>query len=165
MTPFDIVHEFTCSPERFWEVFFDDAFNAALNPRVGLRERRFLELEDTPTHKHWKVLALPERELPGFVKAFVSGELGYVETASFDKVANRIDCKVEPTLMKEKIEIASTYTLETIAPGRLKRSYVGSVNVKVPLVGRKAEEFIIRDMSASYDKTAVFTNEWLAQNP
>ena len=165
MTQFEIVHEFTCEPGRFWEVFFDDAYNAALNPRVGLRERRFLEMNDTPTHKQWKLKALPERELPGFLRAFVSGEFGYIETATLDKQANRIECKIEPTMLADKIEIGATYSLEPLPGGKLRRTYAGSVSVKVPLIGKKAEEFIIRDMGASYDKTAAFTNEWLAQNP
>jgi len=162
MKKFEIVHEIACDAARFWEMFFDDAYNEALYKQVGLKERRFLELTDTPTHKHWVMRVIPERDLPGFLKKLVNGDFGYEETATLDKAANQITCKIRPTLLSERITIESTYTLEPIGPDRVRRIYAGTVDVALPLVGGKIEEFILRDVEASYTTTAAFSNEWLA---
>ena len=42
-----------------------------------------------------------------------------------------------------------------------KRVVDGDVTVKIPLVGRKAEEHICKKLEESYEKSARFTQQWL----
>ena len=41
----------------------------------------------------------------------------------------------------------------------------GNVQVKIPIVGRKAEEHVCSKLRKSYEESARFTQEWLRNNP
>jgi hypothetical protein len=161
MSHFKFVHDQNCDPAKFWEVFFDQAYNDALYPHVGVKERQFLDMQDHGATKTWVLRVFPVRDLPGFVKKLVSGDLGYIEHATMDKAANRINCRIEPTLFKDKTKISAVYSIESLGPGKVRRTFEGDVEVSMPLIGRKVEEFIIADMTKAYQNIADFTNEWL----
>jgi hypothetical protein len=165
MSHFNIVHEVECPLSRYWDIFFDEAYNQALYARIGVKERRWLEMKDGPTTRSWVLRIIPQRDLPEFVKKIVKGDLGYVETSTLDKATNAIDCHIEPTLLKDKTKIHAIYKIEEIAPGRLRRSFAGDITVGIPLVGRKIEQFIISDIDRSYELTARFTSEWARSHP
>lgn len=162
MSHFKFVHEQNCDPARYWEVFFDEAYNLAIYKHVGTKERKFLEMQDHGATKTWVLRVFPERDLPDFVKKLIHGDLGYIEHATMDKAKNRIESRIEPTLFKDKTKINAVYTIESIAPGKVRRIFEGDVHVSFPLVGKKVENIILTDMEKAYDAIAVFTNEWLA---
>jgi hypothetical protein len=162
MSHFKLVHEQNCTPEKFWEVFFDDAYNKAIYKHVGTKERQFLDMQDQGDIKTWVLRVFPERDLPDFVKKLVKGDLGYIEHATMYKARNRIESRIEPTLFKDKTKINSVYTLESIGPNKVRRTMEGDVDVSFPLVGKKVEGIIVADLEKAYQAIADFTNEWLA---
>lgn len=164
MSHFKLVHEQNCNPERFWEVFFDEAYNQAIYKHVGTKERQFLEMHDHGDTKTWVLRVFPERDLPDFVKKIIKGDLGYIEHATMYKARNRIESRIEPTLFKDKTKINAVYTVEAIGPQKVRRTFEGDVEVSFPLVGKKVENIIVTDMEKAYDGIATFTNEWLANH-
>ena len=162
MSHFKFVHDVNADPERFWEVFFDDAYNQAVYKYVNVKERQFLDLQDDGVLKTWKLRVFPQRDLPDFVKKVVKGDLGYIEHGSMKKGSNRIESRIEPTLFKDKTKISASFSIEPIAPGKVRRTFEGDVEVSFPLVGGKVEKLILADMEKAYDQIAAFTNEWLA---
>jgi hypothetical protein len=164
MSHFKLVHEQNCNPEKFWEVFFDDAYNKAIYKHVGTKERQFLDLQDHGDTKTWVLRVFPERDLPDFVKKLVKGDLGYIEHAVMHKSKNRIESRIEPTLFKDKTRINSVYTVESIGPNKVRRTMEGDVDVSFPLIGKKVESVIVADLEKAYQAIADFTNEWLANH-
>jgi hypothetical protein len=164
MSHFKFVHEQNCDPARFWEVFFDEAYNQATYAYVGVKERQFLDMQDDGKIKTWVLRVFPQRDLPEFVKKMMKGDLGYIEHARMDKAANRIESRIEPTLFKDKTKINAVYTVASTAPGKCVRTFEGDVEVSIALIGRKVEDFIVADMTKAYNSIAEFTNEWLAKH-
>ena len=164
MSHFKLVHDQNCGPEKFWEVFFDEPYNRALYKYVGTKERQFLELHDHGATKTWQLRVFPERDLPEWVKKVVRGDLGYIEHAVMDKAKHRIVSRIEPTLFKDKTKINVVYSIEEIAPGKVRRTFEGDVEVSIPILGRKVESLIISDMEKAYQSIADFTNDWLVQH-
>jgi len=162
MSHFKFVHEINADPAAFWENFFDDAYNEELHKHVNVRERQFLDLKDDGVTKSWTLRVFPQRDLPDFVKKVVKGDLGYIEYGVMKKGSNRIDSRIEPTLFKDKTKISASFSIEPIAPGKVRRTFEGDVEVSFPLVGGKVEKLILADMEKAYDQIAAFTNEWLA---
>jgi Protein of unknown function (DUF2505) len=165
MSHFKLVHDQNCDPKRFWEVFFDEDYNRAIYKHVGTKERKFLEMNDSGNSKTWILRVFPERDLPEFVKKIVKGDLGYIEHAVMDKSRNRIESRIEPTLFKDRTKINVVYTIESIGPKQVRRTFEGDVEVNIPLVGKRVEHLIIADMEKVYQSIADFTNEWLVTHP
>lgn len=163
MTSFSIVHDFDGTPDAFWRVFFHEPYNVELYKRLKMKERTVLYREDDEQQIRFSIRVVPERDLPGFLKKIVGGDLGYVETSVFHRAQNRLDVKVEPTLMKERTKIAATYQLVETSPGKLRRTFSGTVDISIPLAGGKIEGVVIEDMRKSYDTAAQVTREWLAR--
>ena len=161
MTPFSIVHHFETDRDTFWKIFFHEPYNEELYQRIGVKERRLLEKAETPEGIHFVVRIMPRRDLPGFLKKLIGGDLGYTEISTWHRATDTIDVRVEPTLVKDKVEIKALYKLEPDGPGRLKRTFAGTISVDVLLVGRKVEEFVIADMTRAYDTAAQVTSEWI----
>jgi hypothetical protein len=161
MTPFKFVAEFPCDPDKFWKLFWHDPYNVELYGRIGVKERRFLEKVETDDAIRFKLRIMPQRDLPGFIKKLVGGDLGYTEMSTWHKKDNRIVCHIEPTLFKEKTKIDAIYTITPIGPGRVRRVFDGSISISIPLAGKKIEEFIVSDMEKAYQTAAQVTVEWL----
>lgn len=160
-TPFKFIAEFPTDPAPFWKLFWDDAYNKDLYARLDVKERRFLERVEDDEKIVFQLRVMPKRDLPGFIQKLVGGDLGYTEISTWWKQQNRIDVKVEPTLMKEKSKISATYAITPLAPGRIRRTFEGTVGLSVPLVGGRIEAFIIGDMEKAYQTAADVTVEWI----
>ena len=163
MTPFRFVHDFATDKARYWRVFFNEPFNVAQYERIKVKERKVLEWKETDDTIVRSIKIVPERDLPGFLKKIVGGDLGYIEHNVFHKAKDSMDVVVEPTLMKERTTIKARYWLEFPDPGTVRRIFDGTIDVSLPLVGKKVEQFIIADMARGYDTAAQVTKEWLTK--
>jgi hypothetical protein len=160
-THFKYVHDFECDIPSFWKVFFDEAYNVEMYRRIKVKERTVLERnEDDRTHS-FAVKIMPARDLPGIVKKIVGGDLGYTERSNLDKATNRMEVRIEPTLMKERTKMKGIYWLESLGAGKVRRTFEGDIEVDIPLVGRKVEATVLEDVKHSYDVAAEVTREWL----
>jgi len=160
MTHFAYTHEFATDADRYWEVFFDEDYNRALCDRLGIAQRTVLHrCEDESTIRYEQKL-IPRRTLP-LVRRLVRGDLGFVERATFYKTRSYMDVTIEPTLFAERTDVRATYRVETIAPGRVQRTYEGDVHVDLPLFARTVEAALLEDVRRSFDIAAAVTREWL----
>jgi len=163
VTHFKITHEFATDPATYWKVFLSEGYNVDLYERIGVKERTVLSRSEDDVSARWTVRIVPKRDLPGFLKKIVGGDLGYTEISTLDKVKNVIDVTIEPTLMKERTKIKARYTLTPLGAGRLARTFEGDITVDMPLVGRKVEAAVLEDVEKSYNVAAQVTTEWLAR--
>lgn len=162
-TPFKFVAEFPTDPETFWKLFWHDPYNVELYDRIAVKERRYLEKNDHGDTLQFQLRVIPRRDLPGFLQKIVGGDLGYTEKSTWFKKENRIECDIVPTLMSEKSKIRATYTITPIGEKRIRRVFEGTIDIGVPLIGRKVEQFIVGDMEKAYLAAAATTKEWLAR--
>ncbi len=162
MTHFVIAHDFDADPERFWRLFFDEPYNAALYERLKMKERTVLVKTEDDATIHFEQKILPRRDLPAVIKKLVRGDLGYVETTTYHKGKNYMDVKIEPTLFKDRTDVRARYTITPLAPGKVRRTFEGDIHVDIPFLGRRVEAAVLDDVQRSYDVAAQVTREWLA---
>jgi hypothetical protein len=161
VTHFAFAHDFDADPEQFWKLFFDEPYNDALYVRLNMKERTVLSRTEDDATIHFEQKILPRRDLPAIVKKLVGGDLGYVESTTFYKGKNYMDVKIEPTLLKERTKVRARYTITSIAPGKVRRTFEGDIDVDIPLIGRRVEAVVLVDVKRSYDVAAEVTREWL----
>jgi hypothetical protein len=163
-THFAFTHEFSATPEKFWRVFLHEPYNIELYDRIGVKERTVLDRSEDAGTIRWSVRIVPKRDLPAIIKKVVGGDLGYTEHGTYHKGQDRLDVRIETTLMRDRTRIGGLYSVTPLGAGRLRRTFEGDVHVDVALVGRKVEAVVVDDMRRSYDVAAQVTAEWLAQN-
>jgi hypothetical protein len=161
VTHFAFTHEFATDADRYWDVFFDEAYNRELCARLDIAHRTvLLRYEDDAIIRYEQKL-VPGRELPFVVRQIVRGDLGYVEKATFYKRKSYMDVTIEPTLFKDRTDVRATYSVVTVAPGRVQRTYEGDAHIHLPVVGRAIEAALLEDVRRSFDIAATVTQEWL----
>jgi hypothetical protein len=162
MQRFQIVHEFDGSPADYWEIFFRDDYNRAFYGAVDV-QLEVLQDERTGGRIERVVRYRSTKEPPALMKPFLPDGLGYVERGTFDRSAARFEHSIEPTAMADRTEIRGAVTVESIAPGRIRRTYAGTVSIRVPLLGGRLEAATVEQMQKNNDAAASVTAEWLAR--
>lgn len=160
MTEFRIEHELPAAAARVWELVVSDDFNAELYARVQVDREVVSEREEAGV-VHRVVRSTSRRQLPGFVKRLIGGDLGFIERIEWRRGETRLALAVEPSLMARRTRFASTVAVEPLGPDRARRVFAGSIAVDVPLVGRRIEEGAVRDMRRIHDLAAQMMRERL----
>ncbi len=165
---YTISDDFDTSPEHYWQVFFDDAYNEALFKRLKVG-REQLELsregEGQDLVIRRKLRLSPQREVPSLVAKFVKGAITYTEQNVFTARNNTLDVVTIPGFMADQLTTRGVYRVQPLGPNKVRRTWEGEVNCKVPLLGGKVEKHIVEEVTQSYRDTTEFTRKWLADHP
>jgi hypothetical protein len=159
---FNIAHEFDCDAKTFWEVFFDEEYTREMYSHLKIKEREVQLCEETDREIRRRIKLVPERDLPGALKSILKGDLGYIEHNVFHKGQDSMDVRIEPTLMKDRFKMNGVFRVVTLRPGRIRREFVGTIEVGVPLLGGQIEKLVMSDVQKSYDAAAKVTSRWVA---
>jgi hypothetical protein len=149
---------------QLFALYFDPARVAASDAATGIAAREVLERTESPDGLRRVCKVTPARQLPAFMRPFVSGGLHYVETAIWRRAADRVDLEVRPSLLGGRSKVTSTYSLAVEgdpANGLVRRIYAGSVSVEVALVGGRIERGIVADIERSLAIAARCTQDHL----
>ena len=166
MTPFHFEHDFRApSIASVLAAYFDPELSRAHDRLSGIVRREELEVDDTPARLVRVSRVFPERQLPVFVRPFVSGPLTYTERLVWDRPADRIDLDIRPSVLGKRTQIRITYALSQPSPGRVRRVYEGDVTVEIALVGGRAERMIADDIGKVLETVVPCTQEWLDAHP
>jgi hypothetical protein len=165
MARFHITHEFR-APDlaAFWRCYFDPGHVAQMDAKVQVKRREPLVERDDGDALYREVKLIPERQLPGFLRKIVGGELHYIERTTFYKRDDRIEFMFIPSFLAARTKMEATYTVVQTAPGRLLRTYDGVIEVDVPVVGKRIERAVVRDMESSLVLAAESTQAWLDEH-
>ena len=98
---FTIAHEFDCDAKTYWEIFFDLDYQKDMYSGLGIKERTVLLFEEDDKEIRRRIKIVPQRDLPGALKAVLKGDLGYIEHNVYHKGKDVMDVRIEPTLMAE----------------------------------------------------------------
>ena len=160
---FNIAHEFDCDAKTFWGIFFSEEFNRDLYASLKIKERAVLKFEEDEREIRRQIKIVPQRDLPGAIRTLVKGDLGYIEHNVYLKGQDSMDVRIEPTLMKDRFKMNGVFRVVTLRPGRIRREFVGTLDVSVPLLGGQVEKVVMSDVQKSYDQAAVVTARWITE--
>jgi hypothetical protein len=155
-------HEFDCSPERFWELYWDEAFDEALQ-RGAAVQREVLEERNDGDVLVRRVRFTPDRELPGAVATLLGAKkLVYESENRWDKKTSTMHWKILPTILPGKIDAKGVFRVNPTSRG-CEQVVDGNIDVNVMFIGGQIEKAVVGEVEKSYDKTAALTREWLAK--
>lgn len=166
MASFRSEHLFECSDTVFWEKVF---FNAEYNRRLFHDELHFsewteLEQKDEGERVVRVVRATPPApDLPGPLKAALGNGVGYEERGVFVRATKRYDAKVKPNSLSDRVSVELIFRTEPVGEKKCKRIVDGTINARVMLIGSLLEQRMISDLQRSYEKSAGFTNRFVAE--
>lgn len=159
---------FDVSAARYWQVFFDDAFNAALWPALDIACEP-IELRRTGEGDALEIVReqrlTPKREVPALIQKFVKGGFSYTEKNTFKARENMMRTVTTPSFMADKITTHGIYRLEVLGPKQVKRVWEGTVECSIPLLGGKVEKILVDEVRESYRRATEFTRKWHASHP
>ena len=160
---FTIGHEFDCDAKTYWEIFFDLDYQKEMYSGLNIKERTVLMFEEDDQQIRRKIKVVPHRDLPGALKSVLRGDLGYIEHNVYHKGKDVMDVRIEPTLMAERFKMSAEFRVVTLGPKRVRREFVGAIDVSVPFLGGQIEKLVMADVRKSYDQAAVTTARWIAK--
>lgn len=166
MPAFRFEHVFDCNQTTFWEKVF---FDAEYNRRLFFDELHFSEWKELEQkHEGERVVRFvravpPAPDLPGPLKAALGNGVGYEERGVFERSKNCYDARVKPNSLGDRVVIEFSFRTEPMGDGKCRRIVDGTAAARVMLVGGMLEQRMISDLQRSYEKSAVFTNRFVAE--
>jgi hypothetical protein len=161
----DVRHFYPCSTERWWDMYWDDGFDAMLM-KDSTVDREVVEEHEEGGKFIRRLRFTPKAELPGPVAKIVGAKkLVYEQVNTFDRKNGVMHWKVLPSFMD-----ASKFTAE----GTLRADPTGSgcesvasgdITVNVRFIGGQIEKQVVSQIKEAYDRMALAGKEWLAANP
>ena len=161
-----IEHVYDCSAEVFWtKIFLDEEYNRKLFlDELHFSVWKVLRSEERGQEVHRVIEATPPLgDLPGALKRLLSDGLGYEEHGVLDRSKQRYRLEVKPRSLANKMSIQGELTTQPISERSCRRIYVPRVEARVLGVGGMIEQRLLDDIEKSYNKSAVFTNRWIAE--
>jgi hypothetical protein len=155
-------HEFDCTTDMFWTIFFDKDFNLALF-RDTLDFSRFEVLEQRETDKEIirRVSASPKLDVPAPVAKLLGPGFSYVEEGTFDRASKRWQWKTIPSAMKDKLRQTGTVVAEEAGESRCRRVAHIEAEAKIFGIGGMVESTLEKSLRAGWDKSADFMRTWI----
>lgn len=157
---------FNCDANTYWtKVFFDPEYNKGLYlGTLGFKQFEILELTGEPGgDRTRKMFTEPKSDAPAVVTKLIGGGLSYTETGRFDAKSQKWTYAITTNKLSEKVRIGGTLWVEPRGDKRIERICEVDLEVSVFGVGGVVEKFIADTTRESYEKTAVYTNDWLAK--
>ena len=159
----DVRHSLPCSPEQFWDLFWDPEFERRLDSSASIH-REMLELNpEVDGVQTWRIRFTPERELPRAVAKLIgNSKLVYDQESRLDRGAGILEWRVIPQVLADKVTAQGTMRIVP-APGGCERIVTGEVSVRVPMLGGRIEKTILSNVTDSYDRAAEVIAELVAE--
>jgi hypothetical protein len=166
MATLEVEHVFNCSEATFWDrIFLDPEYNERLfKTELKFPVCREASREEKDGKLHRVVEVVPYvGELPGAIKAVVGEGIGYEERGVLDRAAKTYKVVVVPNKLADKLNVK--VDIWTVADGdtRCRRKVRADVSVKIFAVGGAIEKRMLADLERSYQKSADFTNRFIAE--
>jgi hypothetical protein len=159
-----IEHDFECSTDTYWDIFFSPEFNRSLFVE-RLRFERW-EITSTETLPHGFRRAVeaipPAGNLPGPIKAILKRGTGYREEGEFHRERSRYELRALSYSLPEKLAVTGTVTVVAQGNG-CRRIYDARVVAKIFGLGGVLEQRVLGDMEKSLVRAAEHTRKWLAE--
>lgn len=161
MAEFEIRNTIDIAAEQFYETcFLDESFNERLyRDELG---HRYELLESNREAGYRRARVEPRVELPAMLRKVIGDGFGYVEEGRYDLAKRRYDFTVVPSKLADKLKVRGQLVVEPLGPDRCARICRFEVEAKIFGVGKAIEAFLEKSMRDTYERSATFTNRYLA---
>jgi hypothetical protein len=165
MQSFTLSHEIHCDEEKFWKLFFDKDFNAALyKDGLGFPGYDVLELKETEKEIVRRAKVVPKMDAPAPVAKVLGNSFSYIEEGTFDRAGKIYRWKSIPNQMADKVKTFGDVKVQSAGDGKIKRLSAFSYEAKIFAIGGVVESSLEKSLRSGWDKSAVFMNEWLKKH-
>ena len=155
-----VVHELPCTPERFWEIYWDVSFQKKLAQVVGLKEHIVLSNEDSGTCRTASVFISPEREFPSVVRRVVkNATAAFIEDRRWVKAESCVHWNVRPQALEGRTQCQGTLRV-TSTPTGCQRELKGEITIRLMGVGALIERLVARNVTESLNASAKIFAGW-----
>jgi len=155
-------HTFDCTPETFWKMYWDDAFDEMLQ-RDSTVARELVWERSEGTVSARRLRFTPDKELPRPVAKLIgSDKLIYEQENRFDAADGTLKWEVIPTFLPGKFSACGVFLVRPTASG-CERIVDGNIDVNVRFIGGQIEKAVVAEIVDSYEKTTATCREWLAK--
>lgn len=160
---FRMEHSLPTNADRAWTLIMSDEFATQSYAHSGT-QREFLSREERGGLIFMRLRIVVEKPLPPLAaKVIGSSQLSWIQEQVIDNNKKEMKWKVLIPSAK-KVQSEGVFRIEAHNNSVI-RLVEGTVSVKIPLVGRKVEQHICKQLEDSYEKSAQFTIDWLRNNP
>jgi len=146
-----------CSIDKFWEVFFDEAYNRAFYlEEMGFPELKILEQTDSSR----RIRAIPKLDMPKPVMKVLGDRFAYEEDGSLDRATNTWRWKMIPSTLPDKLLTSGVIRVEAQGDG-IRRFDEATLEAKIFGVGKLIESSTEKEVRGAWEKEAAFLRRWL----
>lgn len=152
-TTFRLEHSFPDIPLELFERHLNHPeLIAMLDAMPAFRSRELVERQDLPDGKtRWRFKVVAGGDIPPAARKVVNEDLlTWWEDTTFSPTEHCIYWSIEPVKIKDKLVCRGTWKL-IAQGGGTHRVIDGELTVKVPLVGKVAETFLVGELKRNYD--------------
>ena len=159
---FFIEDHFNCSPKALYDMLCDNAFydNLMKSLNVG---KQLLSEEKLDNGMQYKIRLTNPEEIPAIAKKFTGEHLVYVETRRWSSQNLGNTWVIEPEVSGVKVEAKGVTEIVAEGEGCIRRTK-GSVNVSLPLIGKKIEEMVLQSIQGTFKKNAEYCKQYIAEH-
>lgn len=159
-----IEHDFDCSTDTYWEIFFSPEFNHSLFvERLRFERWDITSTEPLPHGFRRTVEAIPPSgNLPGPIKSLLKRGTGYREEGEWNRDESRYELRAISHSLPEKLLVSGVVRVVPHGTG-CRRSYDARVVAKIFGLGGLLEERVLGDLEKSLVRAAEHTRKWLEQ--
>ena len=158
----NVSHRFGCSPETFWNMYWDDSFEQVLNSSTDVKRELLEEKDDGETY-YRKLKFTPDKDLPRpAAKVLGSSKLIYEQENTFHRSKSEMIWRVLPSLMPGRLSAGGVMKVLPDGSG-CRLEVTGDIDVKVRFVGSQIEKMVVGQVETSYDKLAQAARAWLSE--
>jgi uncharacterized protein DUF2505 len=161
MAAFDLAHEFAAAPDAVAGAMTDAAFVASLR-LPDLEPPDVLDRTSGPNGTVIRYRYQFVGRLDPIARRILGNDrISWVQEVRVDPSGTRGDLAVTADAHPERLQFSGDYTLVAHDGGTTRRLR-GTFAIKVPLVGRRAEQHILPGLLQRIDLEAEATRDWLA---
>ncbi len=155
----DIVHRFECSAQKLYELMSDNDFDSQVMADLGI-EKETLSATQNDEGPLYVTRVSDKNSVPDAFKSMIGDQLEYEETRQWHKATLGNDWKIKTAFMTDKVNVGGVTEIVDVGDG-CERRVRGTVEIKIPLVGKKIESKILEALNENFEKNRVFMENYI----
>ncbi len=159
-------HEIDCTPDRFWDLYFDPGFQERMFiDGLGWSAPEITIVKDDDDELARNITATPRISVPGPIAKLIKHTLGYTEEARFDKRERMFRMKHRTNIFGDRVRLEGRFWVDAVGEHRCRRQAELEVDAKIFGIARVLEKAVQVNMKKGWDDSAHFYNRWVAKHP
>ncbi len=160
---FELIHHFDADMDTFVQaVYFDQELNQRLAAMKNISAREVKSLVDKGDTAERVMFIEVAAALPKEARKFVGEKLGWNEVSTLDRRTNIVSWKIDPQV-KLPLDCHGKYEMIAEGKGKVRRVITGEVKIRIPLVGKSIEKFVVNQLVESFEEEEILVKEYLRE--